>query len=133
MANKKTNESVARTQSTSQDLAPNQYTFTPCVDIWETGEDYRLELEMPGVDATGVDVQLEDGVLNVVGRVAPMNYEGYNRTYSEYEVGNYERSFTVANEIDAEKIQATIKNGVLSLILPKREAVKPRRIEVAVG
>jgi HSP20 family molecular chaperone IbpA len=133
MENTKKNENVARTQSNSQELAPNQYTFTPCVDIWETSEDYRLELEMPGVDAGGVDVQLEDGVLNVVGRVTPVNSEGYNRTYSEYEVGNYERSFTVANEIDAAKIQAKIKNGVLSLILPKREAAKPRRIEVAAG
>lgn len=133
MATNKKSDSVARAQTSSQDLAPNQYTFTPCVDIWETGEDYRLELEMPGVDPAGVDVQLEDGVLNVVGRVAPVSYQGYNRTYSEYEVGNYERSFTVANEIDADKIQATIKNGLLSLILPKCEAVKPRRIEVAAG
>jgi HSP20 family protein len=111
----------------------NQFTFTPKVDIWETEEEYYLAVEMPGVDENGVDVKLEDGILTILGRVQSETYSGFERTYAEYEIGNFEREFEVANVVDENKIQARIKNGILQLVLPKREAAKPKRIAVSVG
>ena len=106
------------------------YVFTPKVDIWETEEDIQLVAEMPGVDEKNVDINLQDQTLTILGRVVPDEMKGYEKVYSEYHVGNYERSFTIAQDIDRDKIKATMKQGVLTLVLPKSESVKPRRIEV---
>ena len=124
------------TRQQTESQAPstvNQYTFTPKVDIWEAEAAYNLEVEMPGVDKNGVDVKLEEGVLSILGRVEPEDTKGFERVYSEYESGNYERQFQVSEVIDEQKIKASIKNGVLQLELPKRESAKPKRIEVKVG
>ena len=106
------------------------YVFTPKVDIWETEEDIQLVAEMPGVDEKNVDINLQDQTLTILGRVTPDEMKGYDKVYSEYHVGNYERSFTLAQDIDRDKIKATMKQGVLTLVLPKSESAKPRRIEV---
>ncbi len=111
----------------------NQYTFTPRVDIRETENGYNLEVEMPGVDKDGIDVNLEDGVLTILGRVQPDNQDGFEKAYAEYEVGNYERQFQISEIIDEEQIEASVKNGILTLELPKHAAAKPKRIEVKVG
>ena len=111
----------------------NQHTYTPKADIFETAEEYILEAEMPGVDKDNVDVKLEDGVLNVIGRVQPTPLTGYKKIYSEYEIGNFERAFELTDQIDVDKVRATMKDGVLHLTLPKRESIKPKRIEVKVG
>ncbi len=107
-----------------------RFAFTPKCDIWENQNSVYLEVEMPGVTDQNVDVSLEDGILTILGRVEPLNLEGYSRVYAEYEDGNFERSFRISDEIDEEKISATMKHGLLRLELPKREAVKPRRISV---
>lgn len=124
---------VQKKEASVVEQPASQYTFTPKADIWETSNQYQLEIEMPGVDQSGVEVQLEDGVLSVLGRTTPENPNGYTRTYAEYEVGNYERKFSVADNIDTGKITASIKNGVLAIALPKTEAAQPKRIEVRVG
>jgi HSP20 family protein len=111
--------------------ATNRYTFTPKCDIWETADAVYLEAELPGVDEQGVDVKLEDGVLSLLGRVTPETYTGLQRTYAEYEPGSFERSFRISDAVDEERISATLRNGLLRIELPKREAVKPRRIQVA--
>ena len=77
--------------------------FTPRADIWETSEALHVELEMPGVAPDAVDVRLEEGVLTVLGRV-PAKTEG-ERLLSEFEVGNYERSFRVSDGIDGARIE----------------------------
>ncbi len=123
----------SESQLSEQTQAVNQHTFTPKVDIWETQDSYNLDVEMPGVDKNGLDVKLEDGVLSILGRVAPDNTVACEKVHSEYETGNYERQFHISEVIDEEKIQASIKNGVLNLELPKRESAKPKRIEVKVG
>jgi HSP20 family protein len=106
----------------------DEHCFTPRVDIWETAEALHLELEMPGVAPDAVDVRLEEGVLSVLGRVPPSPHG--ERLLGEYEVGNYERSFRVSEAIDGSRIEARMRNGVLSLDLPKAEAAKPKRIAV---
>ena len=108
----------------------HRFTYTPKVDIWETEDGYKLEVEMPGVDRDRVDVKLEDSVLYIIGRVQAEKFDGYGKAWTEYEVGNYERRFRVPDGIDQSKIQASISNGILNLQLPKREAAKPKRIDV---
>ena len=126
------NSALQQTESQTP-LAVNQFTFTPKVDIWETEAAYNLAVEMPGVDKNGVDVKLEEGVLSIIGRVEPEDIKGFEKVYSEYDFGNYERQFQISEVIDEQKIKASIKNGVLQLELPKRESAKPKRIEVKVG
>ena len=108
-------------------------TFVPAVDIYETKEAIILTADMPGVDENSVDITLEKNVLTITGNVEPVEYEGYNRVYTEYEVGDFQRSFTLSNEIDIEGIEAKVKDGVLRLTLPKIERVKSKKIEVKVG
>jgi len=105
-------------------------TFIPRVDIYETREALFLIAEMPGVDDKTVDVELEKNVLTISGRVEDGKVKDYNLVFSEYEVGDYERTFTLSDEIDRDKIKATVKQGVLRLELPKAEKVKPKKIAI---
>lgn len=106
-------------------------TYVPAVDIWETTEALHLCADMPGVDEQSVEVKLEDNVLSIEGQVRLKDYEGLQPLYTEYNVGNFARRFTVSNDIDAERIQARIVDGVLELDLPKTAQAKPRRIPIS--
>ena len=111
----------------------NVKTFIPRVDIYETKDALFLIAEMPGVDEKTVDVELEKNVLTISGRVEDGKVKDYNLVFSEYEVGDYERTFTLSDEIDRDKIKATVKQGVLRLELPKAEKVKPKKIAINVA
>jgi len=104
--------------------------FLPLTDIYETEEALTLVMEMPGVEKRGIDVSLQDDVLRVQGRIDFSKYEGLRPVYTEYNIGNYSRSFRVSSTIDQAKISAETKDGVLSLVLPKAEKAKARTIEV---
>ncbi|PKN37971.1 MAG: heat-shock protein Hsp20 [Deltaproteobacteria bacterium HGW-Deltaproteobacteria-2] len=104
--------------------------FVPRVDIYETRDALFLIADMPGVDDKSVDVELEKNILTISGRVENGRVKDYSLVFSEYEVGDYERTFTLSNEIDREKIRATVKQGVLRLELPKAEKVKPKKIAI---
>jgi len=108
----------------------NVKTFIPRVDIYETGEALFLIADMPGIDEKTVDVELEKNILKISGRVENGKVKDYSLVFSEYEVGDYERTFTLSDEIDREKIKATVKQGVLRLELPKAEKVKPKKIAI---
>jgi HSP20 family protein len=105
--------------------------FLPTTDIFETEDALTLVLEMPGVDRGNIDVSVENGVLTVEGKINFDNYEGLQPVYSEYNVGPYRRSFRISSRIDQDKIKAEIRDGVITLVLPKAEEAKPRRIEVS--
>lgn len=107
-------------------------TYLPDVDICETKDSLWLWADMPGVEDGAIDVKLDDSVLSIEGRVSLADYENLAPVYTEYNVGNYMRRFTVSSDIDAEKIKARMTNGVLEIELPKAERAKPRRIAVAV-
>jgi HSP20 family protein len=106
-------------------------TFVPTADIYEDRDSLKVVLEMPGVEKGNVDVRVEEGVLFVEGRLDLAKYRGLQPLYTEYNIGNYSRSFRLSNAIDQDKIGAELKDGVLSLTLPKAEKAKPRTIQVS--
>ena len=121
-----------------QELKANEQTrpgrtYVPEVDIYETQDGLWLWADMPGVDENSLEVHVADNVLSIEGRVALQEYDNLNPVYTEYNVGNYSRRFSLSNEIDAERIKARMTNGVLALELPKAERAKPRRIAVSVS
>ena len=107
--------------------------YRPPVDIFDTGEGVKLLLEMPGVGRDDVEIDLERRVLTIRGRGRVTSPEGYRRVYAEYGEGDYERVFTLSEDIDEAAIRAEMNNGVLTLTLPRAEAAKPKRIEVKAG
>jgi HSP20 family molecular chaperone IbpA len=117
---------------TNEQTRPGR-TYVPDVDIYETPESLWLWADMPGVDESSLEVRVADGVLSIEGRVALQEYDNLNPVYTEYNVGNYSRRFSLSNEIDIEHIKARMTNGILTLELPKAERAKPRRITVSVG
>lgn len=104
--------------------------YTPDVDIIERKDDMVVIADMPGVDNKNVDITLEKNVLTIYGTVNPEFPENYRLAASEYGIGDYQRSFTLTDEIDRDKIHASVKNGVLKILLPKAETVKTRKIKV---
>lgn len=109
---------------------PPRPVFVPPADIYETNDSIVVLAEMPGVAPDGVDITLERRVLTIRGRSASNGRAGYQRVYNEYADGDYERVFTLSENIDRDRIEATLKDGVLHLILPKAETAKARRIEL---
>ena len=104
--------------------------FVPTADIYETEDALTVVMEMPGVDKGNVDIIAHEGTLKVEGRLDFSKYEGLQPVYTEYNIGNYARSFSLSSKIDQNKIGAEMKDGVLSLVLPKVEESKPRTIQV---
>ncbi len=107
--------------------------FAPAADVFETDHGAVLLVDLPGCDESTVDVRIEEGVLTVTGRVKAEEHPDHELTYSEYRTGDFERAFSVSNLVDTEKIEATVKDGVLRLMLPKVEAAKPKKIQVKVS
>ncbi len=102
--------------------------FVPNVDIFEDKDNLVLLADMPGVTKENVDIRVEEGQLRIQGKVkenAPGEF-----VLSEYSVGDYVRTFTLSNVIDQAAIKASMKNGVLRVVLPKLDVTKPRKIAV---
>ncbi len=104
--------------------------FLPMVDIQELKDSLKLYADMPGVKQSDVEVTLNAGTLTIVGTVSTEAYQNLAPLYTEYNVGNYFRQFELNEDIDNQRIQASMRDGVLELTLPKSERAKPRRIEV---
>ena len=104
--------------------------FVPATDILEDEQSLTVVMEMPGVSKEAVDINLQDRVLTVEGRIDFSKYEQLQPVYTEYNIGNFSRSFSLSNSIDQDRIQADMKDGVLTLTLPKAEGAKPRKIAV---
>ncbi len=106
--------------------------FIPRADIYEANNEIVVVADMPGVDAGSVEITLERNTLTINGYIKPTELTGYTSAYAEYREGDYQRSFSLSNEIDQGKIEAEMKDGVLRLRLPK---VGPttRKIAVKMG
>ena len=107
--------------------------YIPSVDISEGKDETTVIADIPGVDESTVDIMLEKNILEIYGKVDPDIPEDMRLALSEYGIGDYHRRFALSDEIDRERIQATVKNGVLRLKLPKAEKAKTRKIEVKAG
>jgi len=97
----------------------NRRVFSPRTDIFETDDKVFLVADMPGVDVKTVDINVEKNTLTINGGVESSEFENHGLIYAEYEVGDFQRKFTLSNEIDIENIKASVKDGVLRLVLPK--------------
>ena len=104
--------------------------FKPRTDIYETDDHVVLVADMPGVAPKDVSVDLEHNVLTIRGHVPGTSPEGYRRLGTEYGEGDYQRAFTLSHAIDSAHVEASHRNGVLTVRMPKAEAAKTRRIKV---
>ncbi len=132
MADKKTLQKRESDKLEKVERTRDRKVFAPAVDIYETNEAIILLAEMPGVDEKTIDVTLDNDVLTLRGQVNYDIPEGYELVYNEYDLGDYERSFTVNEYIDVDKIEAEYHNGVLTVTLPKAEPVKAKKVQVKV-
>ena len=104
-------------------------TYVPDVDIIEDADTITLRADLPGVKRENLDIDIREGTLTLTGTLdAPETH--HNLVYREYELGGFSRRFTLGERIDQEKISAKLDNGVLTLVLPKAAASKPRKIEI---
>ena len=133
-------------QETTKEMTPRQkqelagaestrpgLVFTPAVDIFETEKEITLLADMPGVSNEGVHIHLEENQLTIRGEVAAESSGSGTPVYTEYRSGDYYRTFTLSNIINQSKIEASMKDGVLTVVLPKAEEAKPRQISVSAG
>lgn len=104
--------------------------FNPDVDIIERKDHIMVVADMPGIDEASVDITLENNVLSIYGKVDWDVPDKLKLLHGEYGIGDYQRVFTLSGEVNREKIEATVNNGVLKVILPKAEAAKTKKIAV---
>ena len=120
-------------EETGAERTRDRAAFVPRADIYETDAALVVVLDVPGVDEESVNITLEENVLTINGYVDFEQPEGYGLAHAEYRIGDYVRAFTVSDQIDQEGVEASIKDGVLKLHLPKAPAAKKRQITVSVG
>lgn len=114
---------------TQAETTRNIPVYVPAVDIYETEEALTLVADMPGVSPENVDIDIRDDQLTIRGTVT-LEGEGESVLLREYGVGDYYRQFTLGRIIDQSKIEAAMKDGVLTLTLPKVDKAKPRKVVV---
>lgn len=115
--------------SKGEQTVPARY-YVPTTDIYETDDALTVVMEMPGVEKKDVEVNVEDDVLRVAGRLDFGKYEGLEPLYTEYNVGHFARAFTLSDKIDQQQISAQLADGVLTLTLKKTKEATPRKIAI---
>jgi HSP20 family protein len=109
-----------------------EYVLVPPVDIYESENEFVIKAEMPGVNKDGVNITLDNNELEINGKINGNLPDEKNLKYSEFNLYNYHRTFNVGDTIDRNALIAGLDNGILTLTLPKKEEVKPKKIEVKV-
>jgi HSP20 family protein len=104
--------------------------YRPAVDILDTPNEMVVLADVPGVDETHLDVTLDKNVLTIRGTVEPASFEGHKPLQNEYGVGDFERTFTLSDDVSREGIEASVKDGVLQLKLPKTAKSTRQKIHV---
>jgi len=104
--------------------------YFPLSDIYETPDNFAILIDMPGVGIENMTVDMQDNELVINGEVSLETYTDEKVVYNEYNIGHYHRHFAVSDAINRDKIEAKMSDGVLAIILPKAEHVKPRKIIV---
>jgi HSP20 family protein len=125
-------EDVFSGRGEDKDLAPS--TWAPSVDIYETENELVLTAEVPGIAEKDIEIRIEDNTLQLRGErkfEKEAKEENYHRIERSY--GSFHRSFTLPHTVDRENIKASYKDGVLKVVLPKKEEVKPKQIKIDVA
>ena len=114
-------------------LARRRESWYPAVDIEEHDDNYQVSMELPGMGKDDIQINYSNGVLTISGEKKEEKEEK-ERNYHCYErrFGKFERSFRIHSEIKPDKIDASFKDGILHVELPKAETAKPKQIEVKV-
>lgn len=122
---------MTKTEGSQLEHVAERPAVVPRVDIFENQNEIILVADMPGVSETGLKIDLDQETLSIDGRCEERT--GSGALHREFRVVDYRRSFTLPGTIERSKIEAVLKDGVLTLHLPKSDAVRPRRIEVRAG
>lgn len=130
---KKSASAPAKTENNAPVAAAGERVYLPAVDVLETADAFVLLADLPGVEENAVEISIEQNRLTLRARRSSEKPATGEPGYQEYRPGNYEREFTLGDRIDRDQVKATLKNGVLNLVLPKTREQKPRRITVAAG
>ncbi len=125
-----TDVNVKKTDETRAERTRPGRWYRPPVDILEKADELLLVADMPGVKSDAIEINFEDGVLSITGKVEPRYGEKINFLACEYGIGDFHRSFRVSEQVDPNRIHAEYKAGVLTVHLSKAEATKPRKIHV---
>jgi len=120
-------------QSQVQKSAEQDVVLRPPVDIYEDKTGITLKADLPGVSRERLNVQLDGDTLTIEGEASIDMPEGMEALYADVNATHYRRSFTLSHELEADKITAEMKNGELTLTLPKRAELQPRKIEIRAG
>ncbi len=102
----------------------------PATDVYERDDALVLVADLPGLTEQDVEITVENQVLTIKGQAATADDAQQDLLYQEFEAVAYERSFTLSDDVNAEKIEAVMKQGVLKLTLPKAERARPRKIQI---
>lgn len=105
--------------------------FSPQVDIVERSDSVVVLADLPGISREEVEIVLEKGVLSITTRAKPPEDQDTDYHRKEYDTGNYHRCFSVGEGLEADGVEATMKDGVLRLVIPKSPRYQPRRIEIS--
>ena len=114
----------------SRRVPTTESALRPSVDIYETGEGIVLQADMPGVSKERLSLRVEGNNLLVEGTIGITPQEQMTALYADVRSTVYRRSFALSNELEADKIDATLKDGLLTVRIPKRAELRARRIEV---
>lgn len=115
-------------------LRPLEEAWLPAVDVSETGDKITVKAEIPGMEAKDIDISMVGDTLTIKGeKKAEREEKEENYHLVERSYGSFCRSMKLPAVVDADKVEATYKNGVLTVVLPKKEEVKPKAIEIKAG
>ena len=126
------NKDVVGPQSKTAQQGRTERTLRPPVDIFEDSTGITVQADMPGVSKDRLEVHIDNDTLSIDGTADISMPEGMEPLYADIRSTHYQRSFSLSRELDGEKVDATLKDGVLTLRIPKREQYQPRKVEVRV-
>jgi HSP20 family molecular chaperone IbpA len=126
-------DSIATRPSTELRRRESEYVLRPAATVFEDGDGITLQLDMPGVNKDRLSVQSDKSSLTIEGEMQIPTPEGMQALYAEVQSTKYRRSFALSGELDPDKTEANLSDGVLTVRIPRRAELRPRRIEVKVG
>lgn len=111
-----------------------QSNWGPAVDVYESDDDFLVKADLPGMEKNDIDISVHDGILTIKGeKKLEKEYKDKSYIRAERYYGSFTRSIEIPSEVDAEKVKASYKNGVLELLIPKKEEAKPKQIKIEVS